>query len=439
MKRIFCQFFMIICMFAAFSLHVSAIDADTIVRVGLYYGSSALDSAKLDNDDADGRKGYRVGYYDEDRDFYEEDEFDNELITVEPDGNGLRVLDTESGDVLYETDSDTLAIQPRSKLTWFKQNVYRGGFEYRNTDGAITVINYVGMDDYVKGVLPYEMTPSWNIEALKAQAVCSRSYAWGSMGKHEEAYGFDVCNTTNCQVYRGATQATENSDNAVDETAGEILYYEDKPVIGFFFSSDGGATEDAKNVWGYDYPYLRGVKDPYEDTETAYVGYWSKTLTAEEIGEKLRAAGKAIGEVCNVAITQVTAMGNVNELTITDTDGKMVVLTNASCRTTLGLNSIRYTVTGSEGTSGSVRPTRPVAPVGVISRLLGSPIAIASTVDGSAGDAGVSAAGSSFTFDGAGWGHHVGMSQHGAKCMADKGFDYEEILTFYFTDIEVGD
>ena len=437
MKRIFCQFFMIICMFAAFALHVSAIDSETIVRVGLYYGSSALDSAKLDNDDADGGKGYRVGYYDEDRDFRKVAELDNELITIEPAGSGLRILDTESGKELYETDEDTLAVLPKSDLTWFKQNVYRGGFEYRNDGGAITVINYVKLEDYVKGVLPYEMTPSWSIEALKAQAVCTRSYAWGSLGKHEAAYGFDLCNTTNCQVYKGETQATENSNNAVDETAGEILYYEDEPVIGFFFSSDGGATEDAKNVWGYDYPYLKGVEDPYEDTETAYVGYWSKTLTADEIGEKLRAAGKDIGEVCDVAITRLTEMGNVNELTITDTDGKSVVLTNSSCRTTLGLNSIRYTVIGSDGTSGTIQSGEPAGPVGVVSRLLGGRIALASPAAGSVGSSTVTATGSSFTFDGAGWGHHVGMSQHGAKCMADEGFDYEEILTFYFTDVEV--
>ena len=438
MKRIFCQFFMIICMLAALSLHVSAIDEDTIVRVGLYYGSSALSEAKLDNDDEDGGKGYEIGWFDEDREFEEDEEIENECITIEPDGDGLRILDSNTGEVLYETSDDTLAIQPNSDLTWFKQNVYRGAFEYRNIGGDLTVINYVNIEDYVKGVVPYEMTPSWNIEALKAQAVCARSYVWGSMDKHEKAYGFDVCNTTNCQVYKGEVRASENSNDAVDETAGEILYYDDEPVIGFFFSSDGGATEDAENVWGYPYPYLRGVEDPYEITETAYVGYWTKTLTADEISDKLNAAGKKIGDVCDVSITKFTDMGNVNELTITDTDGNSVVLKNSSCRTTLGLNSIRYTVSGSDGTSDKESVKKTTGPVGTVSRVIGGKIANASIeITGSNGS--VTATGSSFVFDGAGWGHHVGMSQHGAKCMADEGYDYEEILMFYFTDIEVGE
>ena len=438
MKHIFCQFFMIICMVAALSLHASAVDEDTIVRVGLYYGSSALQEAKLDNDDADGGKGYEIGWFDDDREFEDDEEIDSECITIEPDGEGLRILDTDTGDVLYETDEDTLAVQPNSDLTWFKQNVYRGAFEYRNLDGKITVINYVNIEDYVKGVVPYEMTPSWEIEALKAQAVCARSYVWGSMDKHEKEYGFDVCNTTNCQVYKGEVRATDNSNDAVDETAGEILYYDDEPVIGFFFSSDGGATEDAENVWGYPYPYLKGVEDPYEDTETAYVGYWTKTLTADEIADKLRDAGKKIGEVCDVSITKFTDMGNVNELTITDTDGNVVVLKNSSCRTTLGLNSIRYTVSGSDGTSDKEPAKKTTSPIGAVSRVIGGAVANAS-IEVTGGSGSVSAKGSSFVFDGAGWGHHVGMSQHGAKCMADEGYDYVEILTFYFTDIEVDD
>ena len=436
MKHIFCQFFMIICMLLACALHASAIDSDTVVRVGLYYGSSALGEAKLDNDDADGEKGYAVGYFDKNNRFVREDRFDNELITIEPYKDGLRVTDTESGEVLYTTGDDTLAIQPNGSLTWFKQNKYRGAFEYVNTDGAVTVINYVALEDYVKGVVPYEMTPSWNVEALKAQAVCARSYAWGSLGKHEEAYGFDLCNTTNCQVYRGETGATENSNDAVDETAGEILYYDNEPVIGFFFSSDGGATEDAENVWGYDYPYLKGVADPYEDVDAAYNGRWSVTLTADQIAEKLRAAGKSIGTVRTVAVTRFTELGNVNELTITDTAGDSVVLTNSACRTVLGLNSIRYTVSGSSGTPAKL-PTAG-GRVGVVSRVVGGRIASASPAS-LAGSGMVSVSGSSFTFNGTGWGHNVGMSQYGAKAMAEQGFDYEEILTFYFTDIEVGD
>ncbi|MFQ9126369.1 MAG: SpoIID/LytB domain-containing protein [Butyricicoccaceae bacterium] len=120
----------------------------------------------------------------------------------------------------------------------------------------MTVINYVNVEDYVKGVLPYEIDPDWPADAQKAQAVCTRSFALGTH-KHTDS-GYDLCNTTNCQVYLGATRATSESDAAVSATAGETLSCDGKEVIGYFFSSDGGATEDAANVWGGEYSYLKG-------------------------------------------------------------------------------------------------------------------------------------------------------------------------------------
>ena len=105
-------------------------------------------------------------------------------------------------------------------MTWFKGYKWHGGFEYRRvTGGNINVINVVNIDDYVKGVLPYEMSPSWPLEALKAQAVCARTYAL-LQTKHYKSYQFDVCNTTDCQVYYGTNKASSLSNQAVDETKG---------------------------------------------------------------------------------------------------------------------------------------------------------------------------------------------------------------------------
>ncbi|MGM9613611.1 MAG: SpoIID/LytB domain-containing protein, partial [Butyricicoccus sp.] len=381
-------------------------------------------------------------------------------ITVNADGISFTVTDAAGGTV-YTVSGDTLAIHPASGLTTCKEYRYYGDFVLKqSSSGSLTVINYVALDDYVKGVLPYEMTPSWPAEALKAQAVCARSFALGNLGKHE-SLGFDLCNTTNCQVYRGADRATTASDAAVDGTAGQYLMANGKLAVGYYFSSDGGATENNENVWGGDpISYLRGVEDPYEDTAAAYNGVWSVTLTAEQVADKLNAAGYSIETVADVRVTKRTATDNVNEVTVTDTSGNTVVLTNSKVRTVFGLNSIRYTISGSSTPSvdiglytGSAQKGGASYAAGVAANspqglVIGS--MVGKTVLSAAGNVMLAAAhgtklastsssasGDGFTFTGTGWGHNVGMSQWGARAMAEQGFTYDEILKFYFTGIEI--
>ena len=268
--------------------------------------------------------------------------------------DAFQVSDTDSGSVLYTSaaGADHIAIRPNSTLTWLKGYKWYGDFVYRRaSNGSITVINYVGVEDYVKGVLPYEIDPDWPAEAQKAQAVCARSFA---LGTHKHGSDYDLCNTTNCQVYLGANRATEASDAAVNATKGETLSYNGSSVIGYFYSSDGGATEDAANVWGGDYAYLKGKADPYEDPNK---DKWTVTLTADEIQQKVNAAGYSIGKVANVQVTKRTATDNVNEVTVTDTSGKSVTISRSSVRTVFGLKSIRYTITpvGGSGNKTSLQ------------------------------------------------------------------------------------
>lgn len=123
----------------------------------------------------------------------------------------------------------------------------------------------LGVEDYVKGVIPYEMSPAWPSAALEAQAVCARTYAYMTT-KHLSSYGFDLCNTTDCQVYYGIGSytncATAVSDAAVDATAGLRVYYNGSLAETVYHSSDGGATESAENVWGGAVDYLIGKEDP---------------------------------------------------------------------------------------------------------------------------------------------------------------------------------
>lgn len=451
MKR---HFFALALMLSLLALpRVSAQAADTRIRVGLAYGSTALSAAQLQN-----TEGYDIGIIGADG-FSGAKHVTNTKLTIVPAGSGLMVKDTETGAVLYETSAPTLAISPSGDLAWFQKYQYRGDFMYQAANGKVTVVNDVALEDYIKGVVPYEMSPSWHKEALKAQAICARSYAVGQTGRHKNS-GFDVCNTTHCQVYRGVGRATANSDTAVEETHGQYLYENNKKVVGYFFSSDGGATESAVNVWGGNYAYLTGKKDPYEKTESISNGVWNKTLTAAEIRNKLTASGRSIGEVKSVQVTKRTEMGNVNALTITDTSGKAVTLTKEACRTVLGLNSIRYTVggqgslTGTQGTGTVLVNGKPVKDGSFhtiqgngtesnISSINGKTALTASgketltvTAQQASGPDPV-ITGASYTFSGRGWGHNVGMSQYGAKAMAEQGMNYQQILQFYYTGVTV--
>ena len=529
----------------------SAVDTNVTLRVGLTIsGQSSFADPKLEN--AEGATGYTIGTMNG-TSFSGSKSISNTQLTIRLVEDAFQVSDTATGTVLYTSaaGADHLAIRPNSDLTWFKGYKWNGDFVYRRASGSsITVINYVGLEDYVKGVLPYEIDPDWPAEAQKAQAVCARSFALGT-SKHNEYY--ELCNTTNCQVYLGANRATAASDAAVDATRGQYLTYNGEPVIGYFFSSDGGATEDAVNVWGGDYPYLQGKEDPYETHDSS----WTETFTAEEIRQKLLNAGYTIGTVANVEVTKRTDTDNVNEVTVTDTDGHKVVIQRDDCRTVFGLDSIRYTITPNTAKNAAaslpqskaldITPSvhkvtvdgESVAPQGYNingdnyyklrdiayilngtnsqfnvtwdsdnNRILLTPdeayqevgdemsSAASAVVEscspsnssiildgrslsltgyringnnfyrlrdvGKALDFGVDFdkqtrtvlidSGSSaqpepeqptvtnavsYTFTGSGWGHSVGMSQWGAYGMAQQGFDYKEILKFYFTGIEI--
>jgi stage II sporulation protein D len=169
--------------------------------------------------------------------------------------SALRLLETGEllGDVLVvperREEDITLDGQP-----------YRGVLEVRPGAG-LTVVNVVNLEDYLRGVVPNEMSPKAfpRIEALKAQAVAARTYALESRGKYQ-AKGFDLCATPRCQFYRGKSSEQPETDRAVMETRGQIVTYHGKPINALYTSTCGGHTEDAANVFeGKAPPYLRGV------------------------------------------------------------------------------------------------------------------------------------------------------------------------------------
>ena len=379
---------------------------------------------------------------------------------------GVSVVKTGTSQILFQFDggsSMSLGIQPGlnnsvKTETIFRGNTYYGGFQYQRVSGGnLTVSNVIGLEDYVQGVIVREMSSSWPLEALKAQAVCARTYAYRNYtaSKHK-SQGFDICNSTCCQVYEGMARVTASSSRAVDETYGEYAWYNGSLIEAVYSSHDGGATESAVNVWGSNVAYLIGKYDPYEASVASKItNYnWTVTYTAQELTDLLNSKGYTNSGIVDFRVTKTSPTGNAIEITFTDSSGKSWSKIRDDCRTFLGLRSIHYTVTSSGG-SGSSSSTGGYVVDGSSSL---SSLDGAYAIDGSGsvgalsgnayvidGSSAVSQASASsggdgstvFTITGSGWGHNVGMSQWGAYAMAQQGYNYKDILTFYYTGIEV--
>ena len=384
------------------------------------------------------------------------------------------VVDTETGEILFEFDggSDSyLGVMPSGTgeltQTWFKGYQYYGGFEYmRRSGNDLTVVNRVSEDLYVAGVLPYEFVVSGDLESLKAGAIAIRTFARAT-SKHS-ASGFEICNTTDCQVYRGVytKDYAGNVLQAVRETSGLCAYYDGKPIQALYSSSDGGATEDAVNAWGVEYPYLKGKTDPYESTITFGGQNWSYHVSADDLQSLMNTRGYNCGTVTGFAVTQVTPNGNVNEITITDSAGKTLKFSKDNVRILQSLPGVtymsrRFTIqSNSGGTSGGTGPavfsvydgstTSTASSVTAITAngkvSISAPASVLTdsglvTIQG--GDVPITAPvqtggyGSGWTITGGGYGHNIGLSQWGAYAMGKQGFTYDEILKFYYTGITI--
>lgn len=391
---------------------------------------------------------------------------------------GVSVVSTGTSTILFQYDDlgrgTGLGVEPNQfdggekYATLSKGKVYNGGFRFERINGGkMTVVNIVELEDYVKGVVPYETSDSWPIEAQKAQAVAARSYAL-SLGAKHAAHHFDICDDVDCQDYSGRERAGANSDAAVDQTAGQVILYDGKIAQTYYYSSNGGASESVSNVWNSNqanYPYLVGVLDPYEPAELK--NSWERTFTSAQLISKLLAGSNVTAPLVSAEVTAYTPTGNARLITFTDSAGKSWPVSTASIYRQLGLPSFRF------GFAGTPSQPEPAAPSGVsINGVTTSGMDGLYALDGSGNllpvggevyvitDSGVSlleqgqaqgqdqtsfpwadsftAANGSFTFAGKGWGHNIGMSQWGAYSMAQQGYTYLEILQFYYTGITVG-
>ncbi len=381
----------------------------------------------------------------------------------------VTVVATGTDRVLFQFDGGTersLGVMPRPAregerpITWFRGRKYYGGFRYSRLDGGdLTVVNILNMDDYACGVVPYEMSPSWPLEALKAQAVTARTYALSQLKKHGK-YGFDLCNGTCCQAYLGVDVDAPDCEEAVRSTSGVYITYEGEPASTFYFSCDGGATENSENVFYEAIPYLRGVEDPYESTVTTGFEKWTYVYTADEITALLRRKGYNCGDIISITPTY-TEMGNILSLKFTDRNGVNWSFSRSMAGSILYSQTLRkytrsqrFTVTDAAVTVERLYVNEETEPLpeaaalwavdgsGQVRSLEGEGTYRVLTSEGSKTVATAASGGTiyarSYRVSGSGWGHNVGMSQHGARAMALLGFTYEDILKFYYTGVDVG-
>ncbi|WP_432199324.1 SpoIID/LytB domain-containing protein [Anoxybacillus gonensis] len=325
---------------------------------------------------------------------------------------------------------------------------YRGSFEITPGQTAPNLFNTLDMEDYLKGVVPGEMPSSWHKEALKAQAVAARSYAYAQLKKSSF-----LQMTVASQVYGGKSKEQATSTAAVNETAGVYATYQNEPIAAYFHSSSGGNTENSENVWSGAVPYIRSVSDPYDRHASNPHYGWNGKVATNVVSSKFKLTNE---QVVSLRVTQKTSAGSVQQMEATvynpDTGQKRTVQARPSFVSSpdafrsffgVSLKSIAFDVKG----NANVKVKLADGSEQTVDHIVGYTLQTNSgqTII-SNGNASIRTenetiyyptAPTEFTFTGNGWGHRLGMSQWGARSMAEKGFTYDQILKYYYKGIEV--
>lgn len=287
--------------------------------------------------------------------------------------------------LIIENPDDHLPTEKAEKIghlkgeTFISDSVYRGFIEVRKDENGLYFINELPFEKYIEGVVAAETGKEWAIEALKAQAVISRTYAIYKKNQNSGKV-YHITSSVLHQVYKG-DNANKTISNAVKETEGEILTYEGSPIEAFYHSTCRGKTELPDVVWGSSFPYItsvpcRGKHSPYE--------HWQRRFHLEEIEKALGLNG-----IKDISIISFTPTGRVALLKFI-TDDSDIEIKATDLRKLLGYRELPSTL-------------------------------FSLTIEG--GDV---------IFTGGGYGHGVGLSQWGALELANEGKNYKTILAYYY-------
>jgi stage II sporulation protein D len=323
------------------------------------------------------------------------------------DASRLGEITTEMGPVLAETDSF---------LIWNGKK-YRGTITFTRTDSGFLVVNTLPMDSYLRGVVPLEIgnrTPA-EFAAVQAQAVAARTYAY----KHlTSTRAFDMYATVQDQVYGGVDAEKPQSDSAITTTGDVVVLYNGQPITTPYHSTCGGSTAGVSEVWydQPDQPYLRPVSDRIPGTNNFYCDpsprfSWTQSYDAaglravmeKYLASYTKAPKNGVGRITDIREQGRTPSGRVAALTVQTETGSY----------TLRGNDIRFVLRDPKGA------------------ILNSTF-FSFTKETSGGEV------SSFTVNGRGYGHGIGMCQWGAIGRARAGQNYRTILETYYPGTTIG-
>ena len=256
------------------------------------------------------------------------------------------------------------------------------------------VVNVIGLEEYIKGVLFHEVSHRWPIEALKAQAVAARTYALYRLQTTGDK-DFDVTNDIYSQVYGGRNSERYRTNLAVDRTRDEILLYNGKILPAYFHATCAGRTEDAGELWKENLPPLKGVACAFCRNSPHYS--WKRNFRSKDVQDKLNANGFHLELIKDIRVLERNPSGRIRTLQITARDEQKTVVSGKDFRNIVGPNVIR------------------------------------------SNDYDIVMKGYYFDMLGKGWGHGVGLCQWGAFGMARERHDYREILEYYYPGAESAD
>lgn len=319
---------------------------------------------------------------------------------------------------------------------------YAGSIEVLRSSGGLVIINELDIESYLYGVVPSEMPARYELEALKAQAVCARSYAYRQILENGYAvYGAHVDDSVSYQVYNNLP-IDEKVIQAVDETAGKVLKFGDEVALTYYFSTSCGYTTN-ETIWpngSAENSYLAGrllndsgekleltdeaafrdfiLNENYETYDSGEAWYrWDMTVPADQLSDNVRQI-ENIGEIKDIRVVERNEGGVVQEVLVIGSKGELGITTEYSIRGALNGEGVTITRTHGKDTTGG--------------KMLPSGFFVIDRIE-EAGEV------TAFRFRGGGFGHGAGMSQNGANHMAEAGADYAEILALFYEGTELAD
>jgi len=359
---------------------------------------------------------------------------DGKAALVSPNGEqhpftGAVIITTKTTDAQRGATILIQKVMSGAGMTWASvdDKEYRGKLEiiHDKKHNTLLPVNIVNIEEYIMGVMSSEMPSGFPMNAQRAQAVLARTYALKHLGKHK-AYGYDLCDTQNCQVYGGVLAETEMGNAAVESTAGEVLLYKEKPIESVFSANCGGVTQSSKEAGWTDTPYLNPVSDykdfdfdalqPYQfkdllqHAQQAYSQYdkyvsraafrWARVIDEADLRALIKRQKKDIGKITAIIPQKRGRSGYVTQVLVKGTKGNITLSKENVIRNNLA--------------PGMLRSSYFIVVPNYENRQL-----------------------KNFVFYGGGWGHGVGFCQTGSAGRAAAGQDYKDILAHYFPGTEL--